>query len=136
MALHEMNSFADRAVFVFLLLALFPSEFCGDYGREMEPGPSSSSAAKPAREKTELFASLGGDDRRYLSCGTPRNTMEMFRQDGGYALCMMRQNLGFNDPRGTHPCSWYRREYGDLQRGEWRTAASAAVLWTVDGWWS
>jgi putative ABC transport system permease protein len=85
------NSFADR-VFRFLL-RFFPSEFRGDYGREME------TVFREQRRETEerkvgLFR-LWGETIVGIFRTAPGEHLEMFRQDGGFALRMMRKNWAF-----------------------------------------
>ncbi len=87
----QRNTFADR---VFrLLLRLFPSEFRGDYGREMEQ-VFHEQRRESRRDKVGLLR-LWGETIAGVFTTAPREHLEMFRQDGGYALRMMRNNLGF-----------------------------------------
>jgi putative ABC transport system permease protein len=85
------NSFADRA-FRFLL-RFFPSEFRGDYGREMEQ--VFQQQRREAGEKKTGLLRLWAETIAGIFRVAPAEHVEMFRQDGGYALRMMRQNLGF-----------------------------------------
>src|ERR1700693_1359423 len=87
----QRNSMADRAFR--LLIRVFPSEFRGDYGREMEQVFEA--------QRRESRKDKGGAMRLWwetiagIFTTAPREHVEMFRQDGGYALRMMRKNIGF-----------------------------------------
>jgi putative ABC transport system permease protein len=85
------NSFADRAFR--LLLRIFPPEFRGDYGREME-AVFREQRRETAGQKAELFR-LWGETIVGIFRTAPAEHMEMFRQDGGFALRMMGKNKGF-----------------------------------------
>ena len=87
----ERNSFSDRA-FRFLL-RFFPSEFRGDYGREMED-VFRQQRRESAERKVGLFR-LWGETIAGIFRTAPGEHIEMFRQDGGFALRMMRKNKGF-----------------------------------------
>jgi putative ABC transport system permease protein len=87
----ERNSFADRAFR--LLLRIFPPEFRGDYGREME-AVFREQRRETAGQKAELFR-LWGETIVGIFRTAPAEHMEMFRQDGGFALRMMGKNKGF-----------------------------------------
>ncbi|HLW98688.1 MAG TPA: ABC transporter permease [Candidatus Acidoferrales bacterium] len=87
----QRNTFADRA-FRFLL-RFFPSEFRGDYGREMEQ-VFQAQRRESQRNKAGLLR-LWGETITGIFTTAPREHLEMFRQDGGYALRMMRKNMGF-----------------------------------------
>jgi putative ABC transport system permease protein len=85
------NSFSDR-VFRFLL-RFFPAEFRGDYGREMED-IFREQRRESADRKVGLFR-LWGETIAGIFRTAPGEHIEMFRQDGGFALRMMRKNKGF-----------------------------------------
>jgi predicted permease len=85
------NSFADRA-FRFLL-RFFPAEFRGDYGREMED-VFRQQRRESADRKVGLFR-LWGETVTGIFRTAPGEHIEMFRQDGGFALRMMGKNRGF-----------------------------------------
>jgi putative ABC transport system permease protein len=87
----ERNSFADRA-FRFLL-RFFPAEFRGDYGREMEE-VFRQQRRESSERKVGLFR-LWGETIAGIFRTAPGEHIEMFRQDGGFALRMMRKNKGF-----------------------------------------
>ena len=87
----ERNSFADR-VFRFLL-RFFPSEFRGDYGREMEQ-VFREQRRDSQEHKAGLFR-LWGETIVGIFRTAPGEHIEMFRQDGGFALRMMGKNKGF-----------------------------------------
>jgi len=87
----ERNSFSDRA-FRFLL-RFFPTEFRGDYGREMEDVFRQQRRESEDR-KVGLFR-LWRETIAGIFRTAPGEHIEMFRQDGGFALRMMRKNKGF-----------------------------------------
>src|SRR6202035_974099 len=87
----ERNSLADRA-FRFLL-RFFPSEFRGDYGREMET--VFRDQRRDAGERKVGLVRLWGETIAGIFRTAPGEHIEMFRQDGGFALRMMRKNLAF-----------------------------------------
>ena len=87
----ERNTFADR-VFRFFL-RFFPAEFRGDYGREMEDVFRQQRRESEDR-KVGLFR-LWGETIAGIFRTAPGEHIEMFRQDGGFALRMMRKNKGF-----------------------------------------
>jgi putative ABC transport system permease protein len=87
----ERNSFADRA-FRFLL-RFFPPEFRGDYGREME-AMFREQRRDSQENKVGLFR-LWGETIVGIFRTAPGEHIEMFRQDGGFALRMMGKNKGF-----------------------------------------
>jgi hypothetical protein len=84
----EKNSFADR-VFRFFL-RFFPAEFRGDYGREMEQ-VFREQRRESGEDKVGLFR-LWGETLAGIFRTAPGEHVEMFRQDGGFALRMMRKN--------------------------------------------
>jgi putative ABC transport system permease protein len=87
----ERNSFADRA-FRFLL-RFFPVEFRGDYGREMEA--VFREQRRESQERKAGLIRLWGETIAGIFRTAPGEHIEMFRQDGGFALRMMRKNKGF-----------------------------------------
>ncbi len=85
------NSLGDR--FFRLLVKLFPSEFRGDYGSEMEKV-----FQQQRREAGGGFIGLlrlWSETIVGVFRTAPGEHLEMFRQDGGFALRKMRKNLGF-----------------------------------------
>jgi putative ABC transport system permease protein len=97
------NSFADRLFR--LLLRFFPPEFRGDYGRDMEAtflaqrreiqGREFEHHKSSRRQKAGLLR-LWAETIADIFRTAPAEHLEMFRQDGGYALRMMRQSVGFS----------------------------------------
>jgi putative ABC transport system permease protein len=87
----QRNSFADRAFR--LLLRLFPVEFRGDYGREMEE--VFRQQRRESQERRAGLFRLWGETIVGIFRTAPGEHIEMFRQDGGFALRMMRKNKGF-----------------------------------------
>src|SRR5882724_1884092 len=85
------NLFADRSFQ--LLLQIFPPEFRGDYGREMEE-VFRQQRRESAERKAGLFR-LWGETIVGIFRTAPAEHVEMFRQDGGFALRMMSQNKPF-----------------------------------------
>jgi putative ABC transport system permease protein len=87
----KQNSFSDR-VFRFLL-RFFPAEFRGDYGREMEQ--VFREQRRDSQEQKAGLLRLWGETIVGIFRTAPGEHVEMFRQDGGFALRMMRKNMGF-----------------------------------------
>lgn len=85
------NSFADR-VFRFFL-RFFPAEFRGDYGREMED--VFRQQRRDSEERKVGLVRLWGETISGIFRTAPGEHIEMFRQDGGFALRMMRKNMAF-----------------------------------------
>ncbi len=78
-----------------MLMRLLPAEFRGDYGPEMEQvfADQRSEAARKG-DKMGLWR-LWWDTARGIFTTAPREHLAMLRQDCGFALRMMRKNLGF-----------------------------------------
>ena len=78
-----------------MLLRLFPAEFRGDYGPEMEQ-VFAEQRAEVARQgdKMGIFR-LWWETARGIFTTAPREHLAMLRQDSAFALRMMRKNLGF-----------------------------------------
>jgi putative ABC transport system permease protein len=78
-----------------MLMRLLPAEFRGDYGPEMEQ-VFADQRAKAARhgDKMGLWR-LWWETARGIFTTAPREHLAMLRQDCGFALRMMRKNLGF-----------------------------------------
>src|ERR1035438_1186774 len=78
-----------------MLLRLFPAEFRGDYGPEMEQ-VFAEQRAEVARQgdKMGIFR-LWWETARGIFTNAPREHLAMLRQDSAFALRMMRKNLGF-----------------------------------------
>jgi putative ABC transport system permease protein len=78
-----------------MLLRLLPAEFRGDYGPEMEQ------VFTEQRAEAERHGDKIGVWRLWLETAkgifttAPREHLSMLRQDAGFALRMMRKNLGF-----------------------------------------
>src|SRR5580658_7372020 len=87
----QRNSFSDRA-FRFLL-RFFPAEFRGDYGKEMEQ-VFREQRRESGKQKAGIFR-LWGETISGIFRTAPGEHLEMFRQDGGFALRMMAKNKGF-----------------------------------------
>jgi putative ABC transport system permease protein len=78
-----------------MLLRLLPAEFRGDYGPEMEQ-VFSQQQADAARHGDKMgIWRLWWDTAKGIFLTAPREHLAMFRQDAGFALRMMRKNLGF-----------------------------------------
>src|SRR5262249_53300920 len=78
-----------------LLLRLLPAEFRGDYGPEMEQVFADQHAdAERASDKMGV-ARPWWETVKGIFTTAPREHVAMLRQDAGFALRMMRKNLGF-----------------------------------------
>src|SRR5271169_3679677 len=78
-----------------LLLQLLPAEFRGDYGPEMEQVFAEQRAeADRAGDKMGMWR-LWWETAKGIFTTAPREHLAMLRQDSGFALRMMRKNLGF-----------------------------------------
>jgi putative ABC transport system permease protein len=77
------------------LLRLFPFEFQSDYGRDMEN--TFEDQRREVQEQGGLVGilKLWWETLSGIFSTAPREHWEMFKQDGGYALRMMRKNIGF-----------------------------------------
>jgi len=87
----KKDSIADRAFRA--LLHLFPSEFRGDYGSEME----GVFRAQQRESRGGVFGllRLWAETIAGIFRTAPAEHVEMFRQDGAFALRMMRKNVSF-----------------------------------------
>src|ERR1700724_3600663 len=78
-----------------MLLRLLPAEYRGDYGPEMEQ------VFAEQRENAERHGDKMGiwrlwwETAKGIFTTAPREHLSMLRQDSGFALRMMRKNLGF-----------------------------------------
>src|SRR5271154_5994782 len=78
-----------------MLLRLLPAEFRGDYGPEMEQVFSEQRAeAERHGDKMGVWR-LWWETAKGIFTTAPREHLSMLRQDAGFALRMMRKNLGF-----------------------------------------
>jgi putative ABC transport system permease protein len=78
-----------------LLLRLLPAEFRGDYGPEMEQVFAEQRAEAARHGDTIGIWRLWWETAKGIFTTAPREHLAMFRQDSGFALRMMRKNLGF-----------------------------------------
>jgi putative ABC transport system permease protein len=78
-----------------MLLRLLPAEFRGDYGPEMEQ-VFAEQRADAARHGDKMgIWRLWWETAKGIITTAPREHLSMLRQDAGFALRMMRKNLGF-----------------------------------------
>ena len=78
-----------------MLLRLLPAEFRGDYGPEMEQVFADQQAeAERHGDKLGVWR-LWWETAKGIFTTAPREHFAMLRQDSGFALRMMRKNLGF-----------------------------------------
>src|ERR1700738_114289 len=78
-----------------MLLRLLPAEFRGDYGPEMEQ-VFAEQRADAARHGDKMgIWRLWWETAKGIFLTAPREHLSMLRQDAGFALRMMRKNLGF-----------------------------------------
>jgi putative ABC transport system permease protein len=78
-----------------MLLRLLPAEFRGDYGPEMEQVFTEQRAeAERHGDKMGIWR-LWWETVKGIFTTAPREHLSMLRQDAGFALRMMRKNLGF-----------------------------------------
>ena len=78
-----------------MLLRLLPAEFRGDYGPEMEQVFTEQRAeAERHGDKMGIWR-LWWETAKGIFTTAPREHLSMLRQDAGFALRMMRKNLGF-----------------------------------------
>jgi putative ABC transport system permease protein len=90
------NNTSQRAARRFRwLLQLLPAEFRGDYGPEMEQVFAEQRAeADRGGDKMGMWR-LWWETTKGIFITAPREHLAMLRQDSGFALRMMRKNLGF-----------------------------------------
>jgi putative ABC transport system permease protein len=78
-----------------MLLRLLPAEFRGDYGPEMEQVFTEQRAeAERHGDKMGIWR-LWWETAKGICTTAPKEHLSMLRQDAGFALRMMRKNLGF-----------------------------------------
>ena len=78
-----------------MLLRLLPAEFRGDYGPEMEQVfVEQREDAERHGDKMSIWR-LWWETAKGIVTTAPREHLSMLRQDAGFALRMMRKNLGF-----------------------------------------
>jgi putative ABC transport system permease protein len=78
-----------------MLLRLLPAEFRGDYGPEMEQVfAEQREDAERHGDKMSIWR-LWWETAKGIVTTAPREHLSMLRQDAGFALRMMRKNLGF-----------------------------------------
>src|SRR6266851_4092384 len=78
-----------------LLLRLLPFDFRGDFGPEMEEVFQQQQSEAERRGGLRGLSRLWGETIAGIFTTAPREHLAMFRQDAGFALRMMRKNLGF-----------------------------------------
>jgi putative ABC transport system permease protein len=78
-----------------LLLRLLPSEFRGDFGPEMEQVFAQQRADVERSGDKMSILWLWWETAKGIFTTAPREHLAMLRQDSGFALRMMRKNLGF-----------------------------------------
>ena len=78
-----------------MLLRLLPAEFRGDYGPEMEQVFAEQRAEAERRGDKMSVWRLWWETAKGIFTTAPREHLSMLRQDSGFALRMMRKNLGF-----------------------------------------
>jgi putative ABC transport system permease protein len=78
-----------------MLLRLLPAEFRGDYGPEMEKVFTEQRAEAERHGDTMGVWRLWWETAKGIFTTAPREHLSMLRQDAGFALRMMRKNLGF-----------------------------------------
>ncbi len=78
-----------------LLLRLLPAEFRGDYGAEMEQVFADQRADAERQGDKMGVARLWWETAKGIFTTAPREHFSMLKQDSGFALRMMRKNLGF-----------------------------------------
>jgi putative ABC transport system permease protein len=78
-----------------MLLRLLPAEFRGDYGPEMEQIFAEQRADAVRHGDKMGIWRLWWETAKGIFTTAPREHLSMLRQDSGFALRMMRKNLGF-----------------------------------------
>jgi len=78
-----------------LLLRLLPAEFRGDYGSEMEQVFAEQRADAARKGDRMSIWRLWWETTKGIFTTAPREHVAMLIQDSGFALRMMRKNLGF-----------------------------------------
>jgi putative ABC transport system permease protein len=78
-----------------MLLRLLPAEFRGDYGPEMEQVFVEQRAEAVRHGDKMSVWRLWWETAKGIVTTAPREHLAMLRQDSGFALRMMRKNLGF-----------------------------------------
>src|SRR6202030_1339053 len=78
-----------------MLLRLLPAEFRGDFGPEMEQVFTEQRAEAERHGDTMGVWRLWWETAKGIFTTAPREHLSMLRQDAGFALRMMRKNLGF-----------------------------------------
>lgn len=90
------DTMPQRAVRRFrLMLRLLPAEFRGDYGAEMEQVFAEQRAEADRHGDKMGMWRLWWETAKGIFSTAPREHLAMLRQDSGFALRMMRKNLGF-----------------------------------------
>ncbi len=77
------------------LLRLLPAEFRGDFGPEMEQVFAEQRAEVDRHGDKMGVWRLWWETTKGIFTTAPREHLAMLRQDSGFALRMMRKNLGF-----------------------------------------
>src|SRR5579862_7359649 len=89
------NSTKQRSRALQLLMRLLPAEFRGDYGPEMElVFAEQRDEARRSGDKMGVLR-LWWETARGIFTTAPSEHWSMLRQDTGFAMRMMRKNLGF-----------------------------------------
>jgi putative ABC transport system permease protein len=78
-----------------LLMRLLPAEFRGDYGREMEQVFLEQHGEAEWKAGKMGVLRLWWETTKGIFTTAPREHLLMLRQDSGFALRMMRKNIGF-----------------------------------------
>src|SRR5215475_10420800 len=78
-----------------MLLRLLPADFRGDFGPEMEQVFADQRAEAERHGDKMGIVRLWWETVKGIFTTAPREHLAMLRQDAGFALRMMRKNLGF-----------------------------------------
>src|SRR6266851_5470351 len=78
-----------------MLLRLLPADFRGDFGPEMEQVFAEQHADAERHGDKMGVLRLWWETAKGVFSTAPRDHLAMLRQDSGFALRMMRKNLGF-----------------------------------------
>ena len=91
----EVKKESRATKFYRLLLRFLPFDFRGDFGPEMEEVFREQHTEAERRGGLRGLLTLWGETIAGIFSTAPREHFAMFRQDAGFALRMMRKNLGF-----------------------------------------
>ena len=109
------------------VMRILPFDFRSDFGREMEDVFHEQRREVEQRGDKVGFLRLWWETITGIFQTAPRQHWEIFKQDAGYALRMMRKNIWIYSGCGSDSGVWNRSEHGDFQRGEWSAASSASL---------